>query len=53
MEPDGTKKQLYNLEKDPKESKNLVNAEKGVSGPLISKLNNWYKDVVKKNRHGN
>ncbi len=49
MEPDATKKQLYNLDTDHRESKNIVDAEKKIAEQLTVKLNNWYKDVVQKN----
>ncbi len=46
MEPDGTKKQLYNLEKDHKESKNLVDVENKISEQLSAKLQSWYAKTV-------
>jgi arylsulfatase A-like enzyme len=49
MHPDGTEKQLYNLEADHRESKNEVNEESNMAGVLTTKLNNWYTTVVKKN----
>lgn len=49
MNPDGSQKQLYNLEKDHLESKNLVKEEKKRTEEMTRKLENWYKSVVKKN----
>ncbi|WP_121353543.1 sulfatase-like hydrolase/transferase [Flavisolibacter nicotianae] len=46
MEPDGSKKQLYNLEKDHKETTNLVDAEKKITTEMTKKLAGWYKGVV-------
>lgn len=49
MEPDGTNKQLYNLDTDHRETKNLVADQKKISEQLTAKLKNWYeKYVVKK-----
>lgn len=48
MEPDGTKKQLYNLEADHKESKNLVKDEVKRAEQLTGKLNDWYRHAVQK-----
>lgn len=42
MEPNGSNKQLYNLETDYKESKNLVSTEKQIADQLTSKLSGWY-----------
>ncbi len=49
MEPDGTKKQLYNLVTDHRESKNAVDNEKKISAQLTAKLNSWFSNVVQKN----
>ena len=49
MEPDGTKKQLYNLDKDHKESKNLADDEKEITAQLTEKLQSWYLKTVQKN----
>jgi arylsulfatase A-like enzyme len=46
MQPDGSEQQLYNLETDHKETRNLVSIEKAVSTSLASKLMNWYNEVV-------
>lgn len=48
MEPDGSSQQLYNLETDHKESKNLVNDEKEMTKQLSSKLRSWYAKFVQK-----
>ena len=50
MEPDGTRKQLYNLDTDHKETKNLVNDEREIEALLTNKLSNWYRRVVQ-NHH--
>lgn len=47
MEPDGTKKQLYNLEKDHRETINLVSKEPKLTAALTSKLYSWYSAYVK------
>lgn len=49
MQPDGSQKQLYDLEKDRRETKNLVDAEKQISKQLTTKLDKWYKQVVERN----
>jgi arylsulfatase A-like enzyme len=52
MEPGGAEKQLYNMETDHRESKNLVNDEKKIAEQLTAKLQKYYDDVVVKNeRH--
>lgn len=47
MEPDGTKKQLYNLETDHRETTNIADKEMAVSTGLTSKLISWYNKYVK------
>lgn len=49
MNSDGSKKQLYNLQKDHRETTNLVNKEKKVAEKMALQLGNWYKNVVEKN----
>jgi arylsulfatase A-like enzyme len=52
MEPGGAEKQLYNMETDHKESKNLVNNETKIADDLSAKLQKYFDDVVGKNeRH--
>jgi arylsulfatase A-like enzyme len=52
MQPGGSEKQLYNLDTDHRESKNVVDAEKKISDELTKKLQRYYDDVVVKNeRH--
>lgn len=46
MEPDGGKKQLYNLETDHRETTNVVGSEATVAATLTSKLKSWYKEYV-------
>ena len=53
MDPDGSKKQLYNLEADHRETTNLVNKEKKVAEKLTRQLDNWYKEVVEKSAGSN
>ncbi len=48
MEPDGTQKQLYNIDADHKESTNRINDEKQIAEQLTAKLNNWYAKFVQK-----
>ncbi len=50
MEPDGTQKQLYTLNNDRKETKNLVNGEKKIAEELSQMLKSWYANVVQKNK---
>lgn len=47
MEPDGRKKQLYNLETDHKETTNIADKEIAITTELTSKLNSWYNKYVK------
>ncbi len=47
MEPDGRKKQLYNLETDHKETTNIADKEITITTELTSKLNSWYNKYVK------
>lgn len=49
MEPDGSQKQLFDLEKDHKETTNLVEQEKNIAQQLSTRLRNWYTNVVVKN----
>lgn len=49
MEPDGTNKQLYDLEKDHRETTNRVDGDKEFAKHLITKLTNWYQKIVLKN----
>ena len=48
MEADGSKKQLYDLIADHKESKNLVDNEKEMVKQLSAKLDGWYTKFVQK-----
>jgi arylsulfatase A-like enzyme len=48
MEPDGTRKQLYNLATDRRESKNLLKDEPKIAQQLTGKLNDWYSQFVQK-----
>ena len=49
MEPDGTNKQLYNIDADHRESKNLIDDEQKISEQLTAKLQSWYLKTVQKN----
>lgn len=49
MDTDGTNKQLYNIEADHKETKNLIVDEKKVSAELSEKLKNWHTKIVQNN----
>lgn len=42
MDPDGTNKQLYNIETDHRETTNRASEEKEISEQLTEKLNNWF-----------
>ncbi|MEJ7828733.1 MAG: sulfatase-like hydrolase/transferase [Segetibacter sp.] len=48
MEPDGTNKQLYDLEEDHRETNNVVNDDKKITQQLTAKLNSWYARIVKR-----
>lgn len=47
MDPDGSKQQLFNLQKDHRETTNLVGQEKKKAAELSAKLTKWYADVMK------
>lgn len=47
MDPDGTKKQLYNLEADHRETTSVADREVAVTTVLTLKLNSWYNKYVK------
>jgi arylsulfatase A-like enzyme len=42
METDGSNKQLYNMEADHREAKNLVGQQKKVADQLTGRLSSWY-----------
>lgn len=42
MDADGTKKQLFNMDTDYKETKNLSETEKNITATLSAKLKKWY-----------
>jgi arylsulfatase A-like enzyme len=42
MEADGSNKQLYNMEADHREAKNLVGQQKKVADQLTGRLSSWY-----------
>jgi len=44
MEEDGSNQQLYNVDKDHRESVNHASGEKAVSRRLFLTLNKWYKE---------
>ena len=47
MEPDGTLAELYNLERDPSESDNLIRAQPETAARLEAKLRAWFRDLPK------
>ncbi|MGE5519187.1 MAG: sulfatase [Candidatus Dadabacteria bacterium] len=49
MMPDGSEKQLYDLQADHRETTNLADKEKQITARLTALLNKWYKEVVVKN----
>ena len=49
MEPDGSQVQLFNLEKDHRETKNLAKEQVKITADLMKKLLTWYAYVVVKN----
>lgn len=49
MEGDGSNRQLYNIKRDSRETRNIVNEEKKIAERLYHRLNNWYQQTVKKN----
>lgn len=53
MQPDGSQKQLYNLQTDHRETKNLAAQNKREADRLTLRLLTWYQTVVIKNGGGN
>ncbi|MDB5246155.1 MAG: atsA 8 [Segetibacter sp.] len=50
MEADGSNQQLYNLEKDHRETKNVFKEEKKITQQLYLRLITWYQQNVKDNK---
>ncbi|RYY15499.1 MAG: hypothetical protein EOO04_28505 [Chitinophagaceae bacterium] len=47
MDPDGSKIQLYDIEKDHREEKEISSQQKTITANLALKLKKWHTDYVK------